>query len=334
MKVVSDGWLDIQVNGFAGNDLSSADLKPEQLLSITLALRQEGVAEWCPTLITSSFERTMANIHIIMEACHRFHEVGDAVAGIHLEGPYLSPLDGVRGVHSLEHIRKPDWDEFCLWQEAAGGAIRIITLAPEVEGAIEFIRRVSTSGVVAAIGHSLASSEEIAAAVEAGARLATHLGNGIAAQIHRHKNPIWDQLAEDQLYSSVIFDGFHLPPNVMKVLWRAKGAERLILTSDASPLARLSPGVYETTVGGKAELHPSGKLTIFGSDEYLAGSASSLKDCIENAVRLAGLSLEQAIIAAAQNPRRLLGIESCKTRTVFDWDEEDCKLTVIDTLYS
>lgn len=328
---VSDGWLDIQVNGFSGYSLSDSNLIPEHVLSITQALSLEGVTNWCPTLITGPFERTLKNILTIVEARQCYPEVNRAIVGLHLEGPYLSPLEGVRGVHPIEDIRRPDWDEFSKWQEAASGTIKIVTLAPEIDGAIEFINQATANNVVTAIGHSLASTQEIEAAVKAGARLSTHLGNGIVAQIHRHKNPIWDQLAIDQLYASVIFDGFHLPPNVMKVIRRAKGIERLILTSDASPLAKLAPGVYETSIGGKAELHPNGKLTIYGSEEYLAGSASSLKDCLEIAVRWGGCSLEEAVCQVTLNPRQMLGIENSTSRTVFSWSEQDYKVSVIDT---
>ena len=165
-----------------------------------------------------------------------------------------------------------------------------------------------------------------------GASFATHLGNGIAAQIHRHRNPIWAQLANDRLFAGVIFDGFHLPADVMRVFFKVKGKNLLLLTSDATQLARMDPGVYETTVGGKVELHPSGKLTLYGSDEYLAGSACSLKDCIETAVRTVGCSLAEAVFMASDVPRRMLHLESTNARTIFAWDPADSRLTVLATI--
>ena len=117
------------------------------------------------------------------------------VLGIHLEGPCISEVDGYRGAHPLEAVRGPDWAEFQELREASGGRIAIITLAPERPGAIEFIGRATAEGVVVALGHTSADSSTIRAAVEAGATLSTHLGNGIASTIARHPNPIWDQAA-------------------------------------------------------------------------------------------------------------------------------------------
>jgi N-acetylglucosamine-6-phosphate deacetylase len=226
----------------------------------------------------------------------------------HLEGPYLSSEDGPRGAHPREHARDPDWDEFRRWQDAAGGRIRMVTLAPEREGAIPFIEKLTASGVVVAIGHTAADGAQIRAAVDAGARLSTRLGNGSHDRIKRHPNYIWEQLAEDRLAASLIFDGHHLPPAVMKAMLRAKGLERALLVSDAVATAGLLPGVYETAVGGKVELLPSGRLTLYGTP-YLAGSASSLPDGIANAVRHAGVTLPEAVRLATANPARLLGLD-------------------------
>src|SRR5262249_8138444 len=153
-------------------------------------------------------------------------DLAAAVPGLHVEGPYLSPEDGPRGAHPLEHIRPPDWDEFQRFLEAAGGRIRLLTLAPEAEAALPFIERLPAAGIVVAIGHTGADPETIHAAVRAGARLSTHLGNGAHSMIRRHPNYIWEQLACDDLTASVIADGHHLPASVLKCFARVKGAER------------------------------------------------------------------------------------------------------------
>jgi N-acetylglucosamine-6-phosphate deacetylase len=328
---LSPGWLDLQVNGFAGFDLNAPGLQPDDVSQLARRLWSEGVAAFCPTVVTASAAHIERCLHMIAMAYETAPEAQAAILGIHLEGPYLSPADGTHGAHPAEHIHPPDWDEFCRWQAAAQGLIRLVTLAPEQPGAIDFIRRLVAAGIAVAIGHSEASTRDITAAAAAGATLSTHLGNGIAITIRRHPNPIWDQLADDRLYASVIFDGFHLPASVMRVIVRAKGIDRTLLVSDAVALARMPPGVYDSSVGGQVELHASGRLNLRGS-EYLAGSASSMKDGVENALRLAGCSLAEAIHMAAVTPLRVLRIAGPAASTLFRWQSEQQQLTVLAVL--
>jgi N-acetylglucosamine-6-phosphate deacetylase len=328
---LSPGWVDLQVNGLAGYDVNAPGLQPEDVSQMAHRLWAEGVVAFCPTVVTAAPEHIERCLHMVALACDTLPEVRASVPGIHLEGPYLSPVEGTRGVHPAQYIHPPDWDEFCRWQEVAGGRIRLVTLAPEQPGSIDFIRRLVSTGVVVAIGHSQAGTRDIAAAAEAGATLSTHLGNGIAATIRRHPNPIWDQLADDRLFASAIFDGFHLPANVMRVFIRAKGVGRMVLVSDAVALARMPPGVYDSPVGGKVELHANGCLNLLGT-EYLAGSASLMKDGFENALRLAGCSLADAVQMAAVNPLRVLPGAPPEGYTLFRWEAEQQRLTVLATL--
>jgi N-acetylglucosamine-6-phosphate deacetylase len=239
--------------------------------------------------------------------------IAHAIACIHVEGPHISPEDGARGAHPLEHVRPPTLDEYRRWQDAAGGRIGIITLAPEHPGSLEYIKAVVAEGIAVAIGHTAAGEDQILAAVNAGASLSTHLGNGSHALIDRHRNYIWEQMAEDRLTASLIFDGHHLPPALMKVMLRAKTLERAILTSDAVAVAGLTPGIYETSIGSKVELLPSGRLTLYGTP-YLAGSASSLPDGVTNAMRHAGATLAEAVRLATANPARLLSLNGPRGR--------------------
>ena len=236
---LSPGWVDLQVNGFAGHDINSPILTVEDVSALNARLWQEGVTAWCPTVITAPAGQIEHSLRIIDQVCRQNAQVNSGVAGIHLEGPYISAAEGTHGAHPPQHIHPPDWAEFEGWQSAAGGRIRIVTLAPEQPGSMEFIRRLVEAGVIPALGHTRASTALIQEAVAAGARLSTHLGNGIQTTLLRHPNPIWDQLAEDELSASLIFDGFHLPANVMKVFLRTKGIKRCLLVSDASALARL-----------------------------------------------------------------------------------------------
>ena len=301
----SDDWVapafwDLQINGRWGVSFSDPTLTVDQVAAIVRAQAGLGTARLCPTLITAPRAHMLHGVRTIAEACDRFPDVGRMVLGIHLEGPSISEVDGYRGAHPLEAVRGPDWDEFRELQEASGGRVLLITLAPERPGAIDFIRRAKAEGIVIALGHTAADCPTIRVAVEAGATLSTHLGNGIASTLPRHPNPIWDQAAEDELYASLIADGHHLGPSILKALVRAKTPDRIILVSDASPLAGLAPGRY-----GAWEVDPSGKIVVAGTP-YLAGSNQGIETGINNLVRIVGLSLHEAIDSATRRPAWVL----------------------------
>jgi N-acetylglucosamine-6-phosphate deacetylase len=227
---------------------------------------------------------------------------------VHLEGPYITPEDGARGAHPLEHCREPDWDEFRRLQEASGGRIRIHTMSPEFDGSVAYIRRVAESGVVVAIGHTSARPSQIRGAAHAGARLSTHLGNGSHARVHRHRNYIWAQLADDRLMASLVVDGHHLPPDVIKSFVRTKTADRCILTSDISGQAGQPPGRYQSDFCD-VEILPEGRLVVAGQRELLAGAALPIGPAIPNVMHFAGVELAEAVRMAVHNPARLLGID-------------------------
>ncbi|MCK4748446.1 MAG: hypothetical protein KAT15_15450, partial [Bacteroidales bacterium] len=207
------------------------------------------------------------------------------IGGIHLEGPFISREDGPRGAHLKRYCLEPDISLIKRWQENAEGQIRIITLAPELPGSESFIRECVRMGIIVAIGHTAGGKEDIEMAVEAGATLSTHLGNGAHSLMPRHPNYIWDQLAEDRLYASMIADGFHLPDSVLKVFIRTKG-DKAILVSDGMPQTGLGPGVYDSPATGRIRLTEEGRLHKEGNPGMLAGSASTM---IENVWRISGM---------------------------------------------
>lgn len=303
---LAPGLIDVQVNGFAGHDLSSPTVTPDDVSAVARALWSAGVTRFCPTVTTGSRERMIASLRAIAAAAEGDRITRHAVVGVHLEGPYISPEDGPRGAHPREHVRPPSWEELQAFQDAARGLIRLVTLAPEMPGALRAIELASESGLVVALGHHAASGEQIRAAVRAGARLSTHLGNGAHALLPRHPNYIWDQLAEDALWASIIVDGHHLPPAVVKCFVRAKGVGRLLLVSDAVHVAGLPPGRYE--FGDQAiELGASGRVSLAGTP-YLAGSSLSLCQALGAVVRFAEVSLAAAVRMATANPAALLGL--------------------------
>ena len=304
---ISPGWMDIQVNGYAGHDPNATEADASTTIAMVRALWPEGVSGSCITICTESEAHILANLRAVVAACDADPLVAASVLGIHVEGPHISPEDGPRGAHPLRHVRPPDIAEYRRWQEAAGGRIRIITLSPEYEEAVPYIRAIVADGVLASIGHTAADSEQIRAAVDAGARWSTHLANGAHDMVRRHPNYIWDQLAEDRLSAGFIFDGHHLPPAVMKTVLRAKGVERTVLVSDVVSQAGLPPGRYVGFDGGEVELFPSGRLELVGTP-YLAGSVTALPTCIANAVRFAGATPSEAVRMVTANPSRLLGL--------------------------
>ncbi len=304
---VAPGMIDLQVNGYGGQEFSSADLTTERVAAIVAAMDGFGVTRFCPTVTTQSFSCMAHALATLRRACEQSPRLAYRMPGFHVEGPYLTAEDGARGAHPLEHVHPPDFDEFQRLQDAAGGRIRILTMSVEFDGAAEFVRRVSETGVVVSIGHTAATPEQVAAAADAGARMATHLGNGSHAMQHRHRNYIWAQLADDRLTAGLICDGFHLPPYVVKVFVRAKGLGRCVLVSDLSGLAGLPPGTYQTGLCD-LEILQSGKLVVAGQRESLAGAGTPLGEGVANVMRFAGLSLADAIAMATVHPAHTIGL--------------------------
>jgi N-acetylglucosamine-6-phosphate deacetylase len=297
---VAPAFWDIQLNGRWGHSFSSPDVSVDQVVAIVRAQGPLGTAHLCPTLITAPAEHLLQGLRTIAAACDAFADVNARVLGIHLEGPFLSDRDGYRGAHPATAIRDPEWDLFQQFQEQAGGRIVLMTLAPERPGSIEFIRRATAAGVVIALGHTAADGATIQAAIGAGATLSTHLGNGIASELPRHPNPIWHQAASPSLMASLIADGHHVDRHTLRVLARAKGPGKVILVSDASPLAGLPPGVY-----GDWAVEPSGMIVVSGTP-YLAGSNQGLDIGLRNLLAATGWTLEQAIDCVTTAPARLL----------------------------
>lgn len=307
---VAPGFVDLQVNGYGGKDFSRAELNVEEVDTISRAMDAFGCTKYCPTVTTNGVNVLLHAMATLRRACEENKDVARRVAGIHLEGPYLSPHDGPRGAHPREHCRPPDWDEFSKLQDAAGGRIKILTLSPEYDNSAAFIERVSGTGVVVAIGHTAADSSQIKAAVDAGARLSTHLGNGAHGQIRRHPNYIWDQLAEDRLWASLIVDGHHLPAEVVKSFVRAKTPQRCLLVSDITGMAGLPPGEYRGTSLGDIDILADGRLVLAGQTQYLAGASLPMDVNVATVMKFAGVDLKTAIEMATLRPAQLIGLET------------------------
>ena len=301
--LLSPGLVDLQVNGYAGLDVNSEQLTTETIIALVDAMLSKGVTCFAPTIITAPEEKICHALSVITEARRSQPRVAACIPLIHLEGPHISPLDGYRGAHPADAVCPPSIAKFERWQHAAGGLIGMVTMSPHFSESTGYIAALVERGVHAAIGHTHASPEQIRQAVDAGARLSTHLGNGIATEIPRHRNPLWTQLADDRLAATFIADGHHLPSDLLKVMLRVKGLECSILVSDSVALAGMTAGVYSTPVGGRVELRPDGKLCVLGS-EMLAGATASLAQCVGHLVREIGVPLHEALAMATINPGR------------------------------
>lgn len=269
------GWVDLQVNGFLGVDFSAPGLRVDDVRRVTRELVRRGTGAYCPTVVTCALATYAENLPVLARAMAE-PDLRPHLLGIHLEGPFLSP--GASGAHPPEHLRAPEVALFDQWQHAAGGTIRLLTLAPELPGADALIRHAAGRGVVVSLGHHLADDAVLARAIDAGARVCTHIGNGIPNTLARHPNPIWSQLAADALAGMFITDGHHVPAAFVQVAWRAKGASRFVVTSDAAPVAGLPPGNYQCW-GLPIISEPGGRI-VRRDGNSLAGSSSSMAECI------------------------------------------------------
>jgi len=295
-----------------------------------------GVTTWLPTLITASQASLLSALAAIAEARRQYPLCARMIPFVHVEGPYLAPEDGPRGAHPREHIRAPDLDEVAEWQRVSSDLVGKITLSPHHDGVGKFIRALADQRILVAIGHTSATAEQIRAAVAAGARLSTHLGNGAAATLPRHPNFIWAQLACDQLDAGFITDGFHLPADAFKAMLRAKGLERAYLVSDKTALGGMPPGIYDQAIGGRVEVGADGRLSVMGTP-YLAGASRPLKEDVALAIRMAELSLADGLRLATINPGKFVGhrgrlaVGEAADLILFDWQPGAATLEIRQT---
>ena len=330
---IAPGLVDLQINGYCGMDFNSHPIENGMLQKVTRSLWEEGVTSYLPTVITNSNKAIEEAVKTIANSADQDELTNQSVAGIHLEGPFISPEDGPRGAHSQQYVQKPDWSLFQRWQEMARGKINIITLSPEWPGAIDFIEKCTESGVIVSIGHTAANAEQIREAVAAGARMSTHLGNGAHLMLPRHPNYLWEQLAQEDLWTCMIGDGFHLPDSVIKVILKVKG-NKTMLVSDAVQLSGMPAGEYNLHIGGQVVLTQEGKLHLAENPNLLAGSAQLLLRGIENVTKMQVCSFSEVWDMASTRPKAFLNANSHHSFDVgmeadlvlFNWEGSSIKI--------
>lgn len=331
---LSPGFIDLQVNGYLGSDLNADTVDPDVVIALTRKMIATGATTYLPTIITASEGSITAALRAIAEARRISPLVAHAVPFVHVEGPYISPVDGPRGAHPREHVRTASVAEFDRWQAASNNLVGMVTISPHNDDALNFISVLAGKGILVSIGHSDATPAQIHAAADAGATFSTHLGNGLGSPIARHPNLLWTQLAEDRLTAAFIADGHHLPADTLKVMLRAKGIDRSLLVSDTVALGGMPIGIYDTPVGGKVEVTSDGCVRSASGGRFLAGAYCSLMGCIEYAASIDGCSLKDAIHMATENPGRFVGgrgklrVGADADLVRFHWDSTSAKLEI------
>ncbi|MBA3674047.1 MAG: amidohydrolase family protein [Chitinophagaceae bacterium] len=305
ISFIGPGLIDLQINGINGIDFNNPSLTREDIVKATYYLLSKGITTFLPTVITNSDKNILEIVRTIYMACISDTIVNDCIWGIHLEGPFISPEAGAKGAHDEKYIKPPDWKLLKKFQEAAGGKIKLITIAPEWEGSRSFIEKCKDHGILVSIGHSMANSEQISMAVKAGASLSTHLGNGVPLLLPRHPNIIWDQLAAKELYACIITDGIHIPDSFIKVVIKNK-AKTTIVVSDATCFAGMHPGEYQNHIGGTVIVDKEKRVSLKSFPGLLAGAAKTLVENVEYLIHNNLSTLSEGWQMASVNASKML----------------------------
>ena len=302
-SLTNPGFVDLQVNGFLGINFTGESLSVEDVRKVTRELLARGTAAYCPTIITAPSEIFEANLPVLAAAMEE-PDLKSHLLGIHLEGPFFASES--KGGHPEECLRSPNIELFDHWQDLSRGHIRILTIAPELSGAEALVRHAAEQGVIVSLGHHMADASSVKRAVNAGARSCTHLGNGIANRLPRHPNPIWSQLAHDELTAMIITDGHHLPPEFITTVFKVKTVERTVIVSDAACIAGLPPGDYSFS-GASVIMDPSGRISLKDGSS-LAGSSATMLDCMNHLASFNLLTEEDLWKVGRDNALKLIGM--------------------------
>lgn len=306
MPETSAPFFDLQVNGFAGIDFQQDAIPPAQLEHAMRALLFHRTGKILLTLITDSVDKLCRRLEHFERLRRQSQLASKIIVGYHLEGPWLLPQPGYMGAHPPALMEPPSIANFERLSEAAGGNIRLITLAPELPGSAEVIAHCVKQNVTVAIGHSNANDQEIDEAIKAGLSLCTHLGNGVPSQLHRHTNIIQRLLARDELTAVFIPDGIHVPPTTLRNFVRAKPPGKVLFTTDAmaaagAPSGRYTLGAVSVQVGTDRVVRESGK-------DNFAGSALTMDLAATNIGNMLGWTAEQTLSACSTDVSRALGL--------------------------
>ena len=305
--ILAPGLIDIHVHGGAGRDVMEGT--DDALGAVECLIAQHGVTSYCPTTVTAPMEQTLGSLEKLAAAVKRAKTNAYAdraqPLGIHLEGPFLSHAR--RGVHPSKDLQLASPRVFTPIFEAAAGEIAMMTIAPELAGAMEIISDAASRGIVVSLGHTNADSEQAQAGIKAGARHATHTFNAMRRIEHRNTGVVGVVLTDDSLTADIIVDGVHVEPAMVEIFIRAKGIDRAVLITDATSATGMPDGVYHL---GSFEVEvKDGRCQAFGK---LAGSVLTMDRALRNVMSFARLSFQDSLRLATLNPACVLGIEERK----------------------
>ena len=316
-RIELPGLVDLQVNGAAGHDLTAS---PDRLWDVAAALPAYGVTAFVPTVITAD-PAVPAEALAVLRAGPPLGWVGAVPLGLHVEGPMLAPAR--KGAHPGPWLRDPSVELVAGWSAEAG--VVMVTLAPELPDALAVIKELVSRGVVVSVGHTEATAAQVAAAVDAGARCVTHLGNAMPPMRSREPGPVGVALGGSDLVAGLIVDGHHLDPLFVRAAWRALAPDRFLLVSDTTAALGRPDGA--SVLGDQSIVVADGTVRL--ADGTLAGSAASLLDGLRTLVRTVGVPVEEAAVACTATPLRLLGVSRPNDLTVLTRDLE-LVATVVD----
>lgn len=303
---VTQGLVDLQINGYAGIDFNQANLSSAAMDIAFSSIALSGVTSCLPTIISGTAEQMIDNCRSLDLAIGASQLGPHMVTGYHIEGPFLSPEKGYCGAHNSAHMTVSGIELVDQMMAVTSLPIKILTVAPEIPSVLDLIPQLCERGIRVAIGHSAANLQQIEAAVAAGATLSTHLGNGLPQRLHKTENPIFWQLAQDELTAMFIADGIHVPRSALKTMLRAKGLGRTILTTDAvAAAASQTPNVFFTLGATTIELSSNGEVRVPGSC-YLAGSSVTMDQMVRNLGRWYDYSMPQILQMTRINPLNVL----------------------------
>jgi len=316
------GLVDLQVNGYRGVDFSQAGLTENTFTRACREMLESGATAFLATMITSADEVYAHNLPIMAKVLSK-DEFQGQLLGIHLEGPFISSVEGARGVHNPQCVRRPDISYLQHLIDISQRTVKLVTIAAELEGADKLTRFAVENGIAVSLGHQMAGVGDLQKLADAGARALTHLGNGVPLVVARHENPIFAGLSVDNLAAMMITDGNHLPAGMIKTIVRTKGVDNCIVTSDATALSGMPPGEYNN-LGNKAILDKTGRI-YNPMTGYLVGSSATMLDCMNHLASLNLVDFDDWMAMAFHNPLRLIGIEPSQlptgTKVRFDEDQ-------------
>jgi N-acetylglucosamine-6-phosphate deacetylase len=324
--VIVPGYLDIHVHGSKGHDVM--DGTEAALEAMSLSLAEYGVTGWLATTLTAGYEELLR----VLENCRRVAQrngAGAELVGVHLEGPWINSRH--KGAQNAEHVITPTVKEAQRLIAAGGGLLKLVTLAPEQEGAESVTTALHAAGVRVSVGHSDATYDNVRSAMEHGLSHVTHCYNAMRPLHHREPGVVGAAMYHDELTAELIADGVHVHPVAMSILYRLKQAEGLVLVSDGMRAVGMEDGEYD--LGGLQVHLANGEARL--ADGTLAGSTLTLDRAVQNMVRLCGIPLPEAVAMATETPAKVIGVADRKGRLQTGYDADflvlDEELNVVRT---